>query len=127
MAMLAHAVPVQSADLVEETFLAVAPAAVVARVGDLAEALWPDLTLTVTADRGDEGVRWAVSHIGGVPVVGSCEVWLQRCGDGVLVHAYLRVPLTARDATRRARHAKRVLWTVKDELEAGREPGGPAV
>jgi hypothetical protein len=117
----------ESTDLVEETFVAADPANLVARSRDLAAALWPDLTLTVTADRGDEGLRWAVTHVRGVPVVGSCEVWLERCGDGVLVHAYLRTPMTVREGRRRARHAKRVLWALKDEWEAGREPGTPAV
>jgi hypothetical protein len=117
-------VPGRTADLVEETFVAARPAAVVARAREprFAAALWPDLTLTVTGDRGDEGLRWAVTG----PMTGSCEVWLERTGDGVLVHAYLRTAMPLREAHRRARHAKRVLWALKDELEAGREPGTPA-
>ena len=121
-------------DLIEETYIAAAPAMVAAAVHEPAfvAELWPDLRLAVFMDRGLEGVRWTA----GGPFTGSCEVWLEPYGDGVVVHTYLRcdppagVVLTPRAAVReirnRARHAKRVLWAVKDRLEAGRAPGAPA-
>jgi hypothetical protein len=126
-------------DLIEETFVAAEPALVAAAVheGRFTSDLWPDLSLAVFMDRGLEGVRWTATGA----LAGSCEVWLERHGDGVIVHTYLRcdvvdrsgavVTPAPRDAVReiqaRARHAKRVLWEVKDRLEAGRAPGEPAV
>jgi hypothetical protein len=126
-------------DLIEETFVAAEPVLVAAAVHDprFTAELWPDLRLAVFMDRGAEGVRWAATGA----LAGSCEVWLERYGDGVIVHTYLRCDVTdasgaavtsaPRDAQRevqaRARHAKRVLWALKDRLEAGRAPGEPAV
>ena len=128
-------------DLIEETFVAAAPTLVAAAVRDpaFARELWPDLTLTVFMDRGDAGMRWAA--VGAL--AGSCEVWLEPCGDGVLAHTYLRADVTApgsdtevvvlpwrsaaAEVARRARHAKAVWWSLKDAVEAGRAPGTPAV
>jgi hypothetical protein len=125
---------VAQVDLIEETFVAAAPERVAAAVREhgFGAELWPDLRLAVFMDRGTEGVRWTAAG----PLTGSCEVWLEPYGDGVIVHTYLRCdpsdgPLPPRDAVRevqrRARHAKRVLWALKDRLEAGRTVGGPAV
>jgi hypothetical protein len=120
---------VASFDLVDETF-------VVARVGRVAAAVrdparwrdwWPDLELGVFQDRGDAGVRWNVRGA----LVGSMEVWLEPYADGVLVHHYVRCdpagggPMRPRERRRRERHAKRVFWALKDELESGRGPGEP--
>lgn len=109
--------------------MAVAPRRVADRLADPAvpAALWPDLTVTVTEERGVEGQRYAV----GGAWRGTAELWLAPCLDGVLVHAYLRVdpaaPLSAGAARRawRRRDAamRRALWTYKDELEADRSPG----
>jgi hypothetical protein len=126
-------------DLIEETFVAADPALVAAAVHDprFTADLWPDLSLAVFMDRGLEGVRWTATGA----LAGSCEVWLERYGDGVIVHTYLRCDVTdasgaivtpaPREARRevrdRARGAKRVLWAVKDRLESGRGPGEPAV
>jgi hypothetical protein len=128
-------------DLVEETFIAAAPALVEARIRQPAflARLWPDLELTVQADRGREGLRWTAQGA----MVGSTEIWLQAYRDGVLVHTYLRCDLTrkgapteplqvspraaVRELHRRAKYAKRVLWELKDSVEAGRKPGEPAV
>lgn len=132
---------VPQVDLVEETFVAAAPALVAARVldGGFVHELWPDLDLSVFMDRGASGVRWSTTGA----LVGSSEIWLEPYGDGVIVHCYLRTEATARgsatravvlapraaagEVQRRARHARRVLWALKDSLEAGREPGAPAV
>jgi hypothetical protein len=84
-------------------------------------------------------VRWAATGA----LVGSCEIWLEPVGDGVVAHTYVRADATApgsdtepvtlpwraavRELHRRARHAKAVGWRLKDSLEAGRAPGTPAV
>lgn len=127
-------------DLIEETYLAVSPARVAAAIRESAftRALWPDLTLSVFMDRGDAGVRWSAAGA----LVGSCEIWLEPYGDGVIAHTYLRTDVTApgssteaavvppraalKELRRRALHAKQVWWALKDRLEAGRGPGDPA-
>lgn len=119
-------------DLIEETFLAASPATVAAAIRrpDFTAALWPDLTLAVFMDRGDVGLRWTATGA----LVGSCEIWLEPHGDGVIAHTYLRTDPPApmppraalRELRRRARHAKQVWWALKDEVEASRGPGDPA-
>jgi hypothetical protein len=116
-------------DLVDETFVAAAPARVAAAVRDPARwrEWWPDLRLGVFQDRGDAGVRWNVRGA----LTGSMEVWLEPYGDGVIVHHYVRCDLpaergAARERRRRQRHAKRVFWSLKDELEGARPAGAPA-
>lgn len=116
-------------DLVDETFVVADPARVAAAVRDPARwaRWWPDLRLGVFQDRGDAGVRWNVRGA----LVGSMEVWLEPWGDGVLVHHYVRCdpagggPVTRRERRRRERHAKRVFWALKDELEGDRRAGEP--
>jgi len=75
-------------DLVDETFVVAAPAAVAAVVRDPDRwpVWWPDLRLSVFQDRGDAGVRWNVRGA----LTGSMEVWLEPCLDGVLLHHYMR-------------------------------------
>jgi hypothetical protein len=124
---------VAQVDLIEETYIAATPALVAAAVHDpdFGVELCPDLRLAVFMDRGVEGVRWTASGA----LIGSCEAWLEPHADGVIVHTYLRCdppdgPMPVREAVRevqrRARHAKGVLWALKDRLEAGRGPGEPA-
>ena len=120
-------------DLVDETFLVATPSRVAAAVRDPArwQVWWPDLRLGVFQDRGDAGVRWNVRGA----LTGSMEVWLEPYGDGVILHHYVRCdapdgqvlsPAAAvRERRRRQRHAKRVFWALKDELEGGRRPGEP--
>lgn len=120
-----------SVDVVDELFITVPPSTLAANLADPAlwRACWPDLNLTVYADRGDEGLRWTVSGA----LVGTMEVWLEAVLDGTVVHYFLRadrpgdVPFTARAAqretVRRQRHQKRVAFTWKDELENGRPVG----
>lgn len=116
-------------DLIDETYVVAAPEAVAAAVHDPTRwrQWWPDLALTVFMDRGLDGIRWSVSGA----LNGSLELWLERVGDGVLVHHYLRAdpsrPVRSPDRLRR-RHAlawKRSVNALKDELEQGREPGLP--
>ncbi|HZG89284.1 MAG TPA: polyketide cyclase / dehydrase and lipid transport [Pseudonocardia sp.] len=126
-----------SVDVVDETFLAVPPAAVAAEFAVPARwpRLWPDLRLEVMADRGEAGIRWTVTGA----LVGSMEVWLEPVLDGTVLHYYLRADpagpdgrprpapprRAAAEARRRQRAAKAVAFACKDRLEAGRAPGEP--
>ncbi len=116
-------------DIADDTFVVAATATVAEVVRDPASwrAWWPDLELTVTEDRGLKGVRWSVAGA----VLGSMEIWLEPCGDGVVVHWYLRADparVTRRSDRERARLVlrwKQQVHALKDRLEAGREPGTP--
>ena len=118
-------------DLVDETFIAVPPATVAAAFKDPRSwrRYWPDLTLTVYADRGDEGLRWTVAG----SLLGTMEVWCERVLDGTVLHYFLRAtpvdPMPgrrlARLIDRRARAAKQVALGLKQTLEDGRRPGVP--
>ncbi len=146
-----HARPVPEVDLIDDTFIVADPAQVAAEVHDrrLWSQLWPGLQLTVLQDRLGEGIRWSCTG----ELLGTCEVWLEPFGDGVIVHSYLRADLP-HDAKprwgrrhnehrgerranqhRRARRqteyrqvqVKQAMFALKDRLEAGRLPGsGPA-
>jgi hypothetical protein len=128
-------------DLVDETFIAATPEVVAAVVHESARwsTWWPDLTLTVFMDRGLSGIRWSAQGA----AVGSCELWLEAVGDGVLVHHYVRLdPIDKRTGAAmsvpqtpagwrkvaalraaRARDWKLHVWALKDELEGDRRPG----
>ncbi|MFO7194248.1 MULTISPECIES: hypothetical protein [Thermocrispum] len=118
-------------DLVDETFIAVPPATVAAVFKDPRSwrHYWPDLHLTVYADRGDEGLRWTVSGA----LVGTMEVWCERVMDGTVLHYFLRAdPVGAhtrrqlvRARDRRAKAAKQLALNLKLTLEDGRRPGVP--
>jgi hypothetical protein len=132
-----HAASMPSVDVVDETFLAVAPEMVAAEFAQPARwpVLWPDLRLEVMTDRGAEGVRWTVQGA----LVGSMEVWLEPVLDGTVLHYFLRAdpagpdgrprPASPRraaaEARRRQRAAKAIAFACKDRLEAGRAPGEP--
>jgi hypothetical protein len=118
-------------DIADDTFVVAAIASVAEVVRDPASwrAWWPDLDLTVTEDRGPKGVRWSVAGA----VLGSMEVWLEPCGDGVVLHWYLRADparvtrRSDRERTRRVLRWKEQVHALKDRLEDGREPGSPRV
>jgi hypothetical protein len=132
-----HAACMPSVDVVDETFLAVAPEVVAAEFAQSARwpVLWPDLRLEVMTDRGAEGVRWTVQGA----LVGSMEVWLEPVLDGTVLHYFLRADPAGPDGTprpasprraaaearRRQRAAKAIAFACKDRLEAGRAPGEP--
>ena len=130
--------PVSSIQVADETFVAAAPEAVGAAVGERASwrRSFPDLLLQVIEDRADKGVRWTVTG----PLTGTMEIWLEPMLDGVLLHYFLHAEpaeATARDLekmdlpgmTHRRRVAgKRMAFEVKNRLEAGRPVGvGPTV
>ncbi|SEE61952.1 hypothetical protein [Jiangella alba] len=116
-------------DLVDDTFVVAERAELAAYVRDpaVARAWWPRLTLAVQQDRGLEGVRWTI----GGELAGSTELWLERYGDGVLVHWFLRADPTSprarpdRLARRYTVAFKTRIHELKDRLEHGRPAGVP--
>ena len=110
-------------DLADDTFVATPPAALAGAVHDPIRwrQWWPDLALTVAADRGRSGLQWRVG--GGLR--GTAEIWLEPVGDGTVVHFYLRAGLSDAERARRTLAWKRSVHALKDELEAGRPPGTP--
>ncbi len=124
--------------MADEAFVAAAVSLAGAVVGDRARwrTWWPDLTLEVAEDRGDEGVRWRVSG----PLTGTMEIWNEKCMDGFVLHYYLHAepvaPLPTEPAAwlaevaelnRLRRVAGKVMaFEVKALLEGSREIGGPA-
>lgn len=120
-------------DIVDETFLVVPPKIVASAFADPAawRRYWPDLTLAVYLDRGDEGLRWTVRGA----LVGTMEVWLEPVLDGTVLHYFLRAdparPGSGKDVDRERRRrqlaAKRIALDLKSVLEDGRAPGCPPV
>lgn len=122
-----------SIQVADETFVAAAPAAVGAAVGDRASwrRWWPDLRLTVVEDRAEKGIRWTVHG----PLVGTMEIWLEPCLDGVLLHYFLHAEPAGVSAARLAKlnlaamnHRRRVAgktmsFEVKQKLERSRPIG----
>ena len=122
-----------SIQVADQTFVA-APAAKVAAVVASPSRWrnwWPDLTLGVQEDRGENGIRWTVAGA----LSGTMEVWLEPSLDGVILHYFLHAEPTGqaydgpRDllaAIRSRRVAgRRMSFDVKGTLEAGRRPGEP--
>lgn len=137
-----HYVDVPVVDLVDETFIVASPHRLAVVIADRRRWVvwWPGLQLDIFMDRGNEGIRWSV--VG--DMVGSAEIWLEEFGDGVILHYYLRADPTEPDSdnkprqlpqsprgrrqadSMRRRHAvswKQVVWELKAEVEAAREPG----
>jgi hypothetical protein len=116
-------------DLADDSFIRATPAVVAGLLRDPAfwHTCWPGVRLAAYHDRGAVGMRWYASGV----LVGTAELWLEPCRDGTLVHVFLRADpdrrLSARRLDRlRHRHAtslKAALFTVKDEIEAGRPVG----
>jgi len=116
-------------DLIDESFIVATPAEVAAAVHDpdFWTQLWPGLRLSVSADRGEQGIRWTCAG----SLIGSAEVWLEESGDGMIVHCYLRADPRVnwsargirRELRRRQRQVKRVTFALKDRLEGDRRPG----
>jgi len=92
---------VHSVQVADETFIAADPARVGAAVADPASwrRWWPDLRLVVVEDRGDKGIRWAVTG----PLTGTMEIWLEPALDGVLLHYFLHAEPSGVSARQLAR------------------------
>ena len=125
-----HALVMPLVDLVDDTFVVAAPRTLAGIVADPVRwaRWWPELMLTTTWDRGDQGRQWSVAG----RYVGSAEIWLEQHRDGTIVHLYLRLdpaggcwsPRQAeRVRDRLARRWKREVTALKDALEVGRVPG----
>ncbi len=117
-------------DVVDATFLAVAPAEVARAMASPSRwrRWWPDLVLHLHDDRGPAGLRWRVTGA----VMGSMEVWLEPVLDGTVLHYFLRAQMAdAPDRTlagagrKRRLAAKAMAFELKAELEASRAAGEP--
>lgn len=122
-----------SFQVADETFVCADPADVGAAVADPANwrRWWPDLRLVVVENRGPAGVRWTVTGA----LVGTMEVWLQTCLDGVILHYFLHAEPAgaaawelARMNVAKANHdrrvaGKRMAFEVKQTLESSRPVG----
>ena len=121
---------VSALDVVDDTFLAVAPQRV-AELLDDAHAWrrwWPDLRLSVVQQRGAAGIRWRAAGA----CTGTMEVWLEPVADGTVVHYFLHAErpgahprALAREAHRRRVRAKAMAFELKARTEGGRAPGHP--
>ncbi|GAB19365.1 hypothetical protein GOEFS_081_00550 [Gordonia effusa NBRC 100432] len=128
-----------SIQVADEIFVAAAPELVTDVIADrgLWRTWWPDLRLRVTEDRRHEGMRWTVEG----PLTGTMELWCEAVMDGFVLHYYLHAEPAGvlpgdeqarsralAEANRLRRVAgKTMSFDVKQRLEAGREPGDPAV
>lgn len=108
---------------------------------------WPGLSLSLTEDRAERGLRFAahgrlrvparacfrIERRKAVEVRGIAEVWLEPVRDGVLMHSYLRVDPVRAIGNRRLRRAAagwvrasaQLGWRYKDALEGERPVGMP--
>lgn len=124
---------VHSIQVADETFVAAEAARVGRAVADPAgwRRWWPDLRLEVVEDRGDKGIRWAVTGA----LTGTMEIWLEPALDGVLLHYFLHAEPSGASARQLARmnlprmtHRRRVAgkkmaFEVKAALERSRPVG----
>ncbi len=119
-----------SVQVADQTFVAASGTSVSEIVAskDLWRSWWPDLSMNVTDDRGDKGIRWTV----GGALTGTMEVWLEPVPilDGVILHYFLHAGPAAQarfdviEENRRRRVAGKVMaFEVKRRLEAGRAAG----
>src|SRR5262245_18752659 len=115
-------------NVIDESYIAADRSWVAGAVADPSwwSVLWPELRLTVTEDRGLDGVRWAVTG----RLTGTAEVWLEDFrGRGVIVHYLLRADRSGASSDRQARRLRRryaLRWkehafALKDALESGTE------
>lgn len=119
-----------SIQVADQTFVAAPAASVAAALAEPRKwrSWWPDLSVEVTDDRGERGVRWAV----GGALTGTMEVWLEPMPvvHGVVLHYFLHAEAVSSatidlvEENRRRRAAgKAVAFEVKRRLEAGRPAG----
>ena len=122
-----------SIQVADQTFVAANPADVGKAVSDATSwrRWWPDLRLDVVEDRGEKGIRWAVTGA----LTGTMEVWLEPMLDGVILNYFLHAEpagaaawqlarMDLAKATHRHRVAgKRMAFDVKMTLERSRPVG----
>jgi hypothetical protein len=122
-----------SIQVADQTFVAAAPADVGMAVSDPSKwrRWWPDLQLEVVEQRGEKGVRWAVTGA----LYGTMEIWLEPMLDGVILNYFMHAEPAGAAAwqlekmnlakmTHRRRVAgKRMAFEVKATLEATRPVG----
>jgi len=75
-------------DIVDETYVAVAPQTLAPVLTDpaLLGEWFPRLRFEVFMDRADKGTRWSVTG----EIEGSMEVWLEPMAAGTVVHWFVR-------------------------------------
>ena len=130
---MCEAVAVNSIQIADQTYVAAAAAQVGAAVADQSSwrRWWPDLRLQVVEDRGEKGMRWAVTGA----LTGTMEIWLEPSLDGVVLHYFLHAEPTGVAAWQLAKlnlakmtHARRVAgknmaFELKRTLERSRPVG----
>ena len=128
-----EAVLVNSIQIADQTYVAAGGARVGAAVADRSSwrRWWPDLRLEVVEDRGEKGMRWAVTGA----LTGTMEVWLEPSLDGVVLHYFLHAEPTgvaawqlaklnlAKITHRRRVAGKNMAFEVKTTLERRRPVG----
>jgi hypothetical protein len=122
-----------SIQIADQTYVAASGAHVGAAIGDQSSwrRWWPDLRLQVVEDRGEKGIRWAVTGA----LTGTMEVWLEPSLDGVVLHYFLHAEPTGVAAWQLAKlnlakmtHTRRVAgkkmaFELKTTLERSRPVG----
>ena len=128
-----EAVFMNSIQIADETFVAADGARVGAAVADQSSwrRWWPDLRLQVIEERGEKGIRWAVTGA----LTGTMEIWLEPSLDGVVLHYFLHAEPTgvaawqlaklnlAKMTHRRRVAGKKMAFEVKATLERSRPVG----
>jgi hypothetical protein len=122
-----------SIQIADQTYVAAPGAQVGAAVADQSSwrRWWPDLRLQVVEDRGEKGMRWAVTGA----LTGTMEIWLEPSLDGVVLHYFLHAEPTGVAAWQLAKlnlakmtHTRRVAgknmaFELKRTLERSRPVG----
>ncbi|SPM42195.1 hypothetical protein HMPREF0591_1940, partial [Mycobacterium numidiamassiliense] len=126
-------VAVNSIQIADQTYVAAAAAQVGAAVADQSSwrRWWPDLRLQTVEERGEKGIRWAVTGA----LTGTMEIWLEPSLDGVVLHYFLHAEPTGVAAWQLAKlnlpkmtHSRRVAgkkmaFELKTTLERSRPVG----
>lgn len=118
-------IPAFAVDRAAEVFIAAAPESVRARLAGEPTVVFAPLLLQLTEDRGVKGWRWRVAE----PFAGSAEIFLRPELDGCRVHAFVRAEAATTAATldRLMAAVRRRLFVLKDDVEADRPAGAPAI
>jgi hypothetical protein len=128
-----EAVAMSSIQIADQTYVAAVAAQVGAAVADKSSwrRWWPDLRLQVVEERGEKGIRWAVTGA----LTGTMEIWLEPSLDGVVLHYFLHAEPTGVAAWQLAKlnlpkmtHTRRVAgkkmaFELKTTLERSRPVG----